>query len=162
MQPFSVSLITASPFPLLHSSHMKLLSGFQNREFPGGPVIRTLTARVPGARVRSLVRELRSHKLPRAAKTSKKTNKNSSLRYNWQNKLNSNHPLDLNLKATFPRKHSLNPKMWQTVLFFPNIHLSSLRGFYTSTHCHVACNASWEEESTSPPHRCWALPHNLL
>ena len=39
-----------------------------SRQFPGGPVVRTRCFHCPGARVQSLVRELKSHKLRGAAK----------------------------------------------------------------------------------------------
>ena len=41
-------------------------------DFPGGPVVRTLCFHCRGARVRSLVGELRSHKLGGVTKKKKK------------------------------------------------------------------------------------------
>ena len=60
---------------LYHLSHLGIL--LENnfflkkciyREFPGSPVVRTLCFHCLGPRVKSLVRELRSHKLPGAAR----------------------------------------------------------------------------------------------
>ena len=49
----------------------------QHREFPRGPVVRTLSFHCREFRVRSLVRELRSHKPYGTAKKKKKKNTDS-------------------------------------------------------------------------------------
>ena len=54
-------------FPLTGNVR-EIVSRALGQEFPGSPVVRTLHFHCPGPRVRSLVRELRSHKLQSAAK----------------------------------------------------------------------------------------------
>ena len=44
-----------------------------DRDFPGGPVVKTLGLPMQGARVRSLVRELRAHMLQGMARKQNKT-----------------------------------------------------------------------------------------